>query len=371
LIRLLKIAYRVFALSFYRDNMTLFVLVIGLGGGFMSGREHMALAQFFVSSPILLLVPVAVWIVYTLKISGHNTAMLKRSENTFLFDTIILPKSKQWILIGSIAFAQFAPAFFYALFLVAVAVGTQQMDSALQVAGYSLVLYWLIAFHLLYLLRHPNPDKKISTLVRLVNRSFRRPYFLLRLEWILRKQTWTFIGTKTFGVLLLLGTLLLYTTDDYDYRILAMTLAIISSIHAQLVYELHRFDNFHFSLVRQLPLSFLKRISSTCGTIAWMLVPEIIILFKFFPLTLPATIMLEGFFFMMGLAVCFYGYLYRRDLGTESAMRKVFLVSMVLIVIILFEVPLWLLATMSIAAGFYWMNKYYYWFEYEAETSSE
>jgi len=54
------VLHKVMVREFYRSNASFFLVVIGLGAGFMRSNEHVALAEFFVSSPLLLLFPIIV-----------------------------------------------------------------------------------------------------------------------------------------------------------------------------------------------------------------------------------------------------------------------------------------------------------------------
>ena len=64
---------------------------------------------------------------------------------------------------------------------------------------------------------------------------------------------------RAFGCLLLLGIAYLYTDEAYDSRLLVMGITIVAAANLQLVWELLQFEHVHFSIVRQLPLPFLRR----------------------------------------------------------------------------------------------------------------
>jgi hypothetical protein len=363
---MVKLLYRVFTLPFFLDNITLFLIVIGLGGGFMSGREHIALAEFFISSSVLLLIPFLIWTLYAIKIVGYNAAKLKQQENNFLFSTLLFPRVKKALLIGIIIVTQFLPALLYGGFLMGIAKQYRQTSSLFQIAGSLIVLLLLMSLGFLYSLRHPNPDKRLSRITKLFHRSFRRPSYWFAFEWLTRTHPWTFIGAKVFSCLLLAGTLLLYQTDSYDYRLLGMAMAMISGIHAQLIYELHRFDNFHFAMMRQLPFSFGKRLVLLLVTLMLIWIPEGGVLLTYSPSSLPRPLQAISLLFAMSMNAALYGYLYRRDLGQEPMMWNVFLVTMALVAAILFKIPLWILATGGLLAALFWMNRYYYRFEYQS-----
>ena len=67
-----KVLSRTLTTEFYRANAMFFLVVIGFCFGFMRGTEHLALAGFFVSSVWLAMIPIGVWIIYTIKVIMYN-----------------------------------------------------------------------------------------------------------------------------------------------------------------------------------------------------------------------------------------------------------------------------------------------------------
>src|SRR5687768_12138586 len=98
------------AKEFYRLNSGFFLLIATLTFGFMSGVEHKALAQFFVSSPNVLLIPVGVWVVYTFKILNFNKRQANLEENRLLINISFLPAREQILCAGLCFVIQFLPA---------------------------------------------------------------------------------------------------------------------------------------------------------------------------------------------------------------------------------------------------------------------
>ena len=71
--------------EFYLANSGFFLLVVAIAGGFMRGYEHIALAEFFISTPMVLCIPLTVWILYALKVANFNGERLSLQENEFVF----------------------------------------------------------------------------------------------------------------------------------------------------------------------------------------------------------------------------------------------------------------------------------------------
>lgn len=362
------IAQRVFVRAYYRQNAGFFLLVAGLAGGFMRSQDHIALAEFFVSSPVLLLIPFATWILYILKVITFNTETLRRIENEFLFAFALLKRSEQWTAAFLTIFNQAVPATIYGIFLMAIAIKHQLILSVGLVTLMLTVLMFLATAKLYYILNHPDQERKVSSFKRFIDRTFSKPYPLFFPEWILRRQPLMLIGSKVFSGALLLAVMYLYSTDTYDYRLLAMGIVIAASAQVPLLLELHQFENFHFSLVRQLPLSFFKRLIYTLTTILVLVLVEIGLLITYFPASLPITMLLQSILFYVSMLVLQQGLIYAKDRTQEQLMSRVFILAMVLIVLVLFKIPLVVFISIHLVTGIFSWHRNYYRFEYITTT---
>lgn len=358
------IVQRVFVREYYRQNASFFLLVIGLAGGFMRSYDHIALAEFFVSSPLLLLIPFIIWTLYILKVITFNTEALRRNENEFLFMFALLKKKDQWRAAFLTIFSQAAPASIYGLFLIATAVKHHIATSVVLITLVLLALMALGSARLYYVLNHPNQERKVNGIKRFFNRTFSKPYPIFFIEWFLGRQPLMLIGSKVFSGALLLGVIYLYRADAYDYRLLAMGIVIAASAQTPLLLELHRFENFHFCLMRQLPLSFLKRFLYTVTTILLLTLIEIGLVITYFPSHLTIAVLLQSILFFVSSLIFQQGLLYSKDRTQEQLMSFVFLQAMALIVLVLFKIPLLLFVTFHTLAGIFMWSRNYYRFEY-------
>jgi hypothetical protein len=360
---------RVFVREYYRQNASFFLLVIGLAGGFMRGNDHIALAEFFVSSPLLLLIPFFVWALYILKVATFNAETLRRNENEFLFAYALLRGKDQWTTAFFTIFNQAAPATIYAIFLMTIAIKHQVFESAVLIIPVLLILIVSASAKLHYTLNHPDQERKVNSIKRLFDKTFSKPYPIFFIEWILRRQPLMLIGSKVFSAALLLCVIYLYGTDTYDHRLLAMGIAIAASAQAPLLLELHYFENFHFSLVRQLPLPFLTRLRYATSTMVLLTLVEIGVLITYFPPSLSIVVLFLSVLFFISILILLQGILYWKDRKQEQFMSVVFILTMALIVLVLFKIPLLLFILCHILVGVsIWMRNYY---RFEYITQSE
>lgn len=358
------IVQRVFVREYYRQNASFFLLVIGLAGGFMRGQDHIALADFFVSSPLLLLIPFTVWILYILKVITFNAGALQKNENKFLFEFALLPGKDQWRAAFITIFNQSAPVSTYSIFLITMAVKHNFITSAVLIILMLLLLLVLGSARLYYVLNHPDQERKVNSIKRFFDRTISRPYPMFFIEWFLRRQPLMLIGSKAFSGALLLAVIYLYRADAYDHRLLAMGLVIAASAQAPLLLELHRFENFHFSLMRQLPLTFFKRLLYTVITILLLTLIEMGLLITYFPSHLSIAVLLQSIVFFISILIFQQGLLYSKDRTQEQLTSFVFIQAMLLIVLVLFKIPLLLFAAFHALAGVVMWLRNYYRFEY-------
>ncbi|HEY9048727.1 MAG TPA: hypothetical protein VIN08_22635 [Ohtaekwangia sp.] len=364
-----RIFSAVFVREFYRQNASFFLLVVGIAGGFMRGQDHIALAESFISSPLMILIPATVWAIYTFKVINFNKEVLRRGENEFLFVFRLLPAKDQYSTLIATLNNQLMPATGYGVLLVLIALKNNRPESAAIVIVTLLLLMLFAAWQLYYSLHHPDLEKKVSGIKRWFDKTFHKPYAIFFTEWILRRQAWLLIGTKVFSTAILLAVCYLYTDEPYDHRLLGMGVVIIATAHLALLGTLHEFENYHFAVLRQLPLRFSQRVLYTSGTLLPSVILEIGLLITYFPKNLSLPILLQSILLFFAMILFIYSTLYIHNWMQKRWDRRIFILMMTLIVLILFAVPLWVLAVLLAAAGLYNWNRLYYRFEHSIDMT--
>lgn len=359
----ITILNKVFVREFYRANATFFLLVIGLAGGFMRSQDHIALAEFQVSSPFLLLIAVSVWVLYVFKITTFNSKLLKRSENEFVFYAAILPLRQHFTLLLGVLTLQLVPVFAYALFLIVTAAKHGLYQSIVLVVLACAVLLLASTVHLFWSLRHPHRERKTSALERYIHKRVTKPYPLFFPEWILRRAPLLLIGTKIFAALLLFGVAQLYKYDTYDARLMGMAVVLAFSANVNLVWEMHRFDNVHFGINRNLPISLSTRLRYFLLTLFLLTLPEAGLLLNHFSATVAWQHILLALLAGWSICLFFYTWLFKNVKEQDQLMSVVFFTCMGLVVLVLFGMPVWLLIAVTTGASLYGWKKYYYAYE--------
>jgi hypothetical protein len=347
-------------MSFYKTHSVFFMVAGGLLFGFLRGQDHMALAALFVSSPYLVSIPILFWSAYVLMVVRANRSCVENAENEFLHVLLWLPTYNKTTTLFVMALYQLFPVTAYGIFLLVVALHHQMAITFGIVLFALLAMVVAVAGGLSRALHHISEEKKQWAIIGWMNRHLTRPYTLFFIEWIFRKQWVVMFLVKGFSFLLLLGILLLYQTDAYDVRLLGMALALVAGIHTNGMYELHRFNNLHFSLLRNLPLPLGKRQSSLL--VVWLLlfVPEMALCVRYAPEPLSAIDWLGSLLYLLSIPIFYDGWLTTHKGDRHTV---VFFYILSLMVLILFGVPPLVLALLNMAGGTYLTHRYYYFFE--------
>lgn len=367
---IIKVLHKILTREFYRINAGFFLLVIGICFGFLRDVEHVALAQSFVSSGSLMLIPVAVWLFYTVKIITFNSLAIRQPQNAFVHSAALIPSRLATGLL-LVSLLQFMPVLLYGGFLMIVAWKLHQTTALLEVAMAFAFCLLVIGGSLFWNITHANDELKVSWLRSRLNVALSRPFIWFYPTWILRRQPGLVIGTKVFSMLLLLAVSKLYNYDSYDPRLFNMGCALAFASNLVLVFHYHRFENFHFSLLRSLPLSLSRRLAYFVLTFLILLMPEFAVMINYLPHNVSLPQLASSTLFCVSITFLGYSYLFLRDITLENVTQRIFLMSFLWIVLILFKVPALALAAIHSILALMIYRKHFYCFEFNALLDSE
>lgn len=360
----MRILIKVFVREFYIANSSFFLLVIAFAGGFMRSYDHIVLAEFFISSPLILSIPFVIWLLYAFKVMDHNFELMKRNENEFIFCFSLRPIREQGSMLTRIMLLQLIPVILYALFLCLMAWKHSMLISVFLILVALFILVGVTTFIFLRALLYPNKERKVSALTRWINTLYSKPYPYFFIEWITRRELLMLIGTKIFSGLTLIAVTQLYKTDKYDLRLLGLGIVIAFTANVNLVIAMHRFENYYIGWIKGLPIGFLRKVLFFLVTLAILLLPEIGIMIKNFPSGFFISDQIVSMVFGFSIPILFYGILYIKDRSQEHFIRLVFCICIGWVFLILFKVPLYFLSIVNLSLGLLLWNKYYYLFEY-------
>jgi hypothetical protein len=359
---------KVFTKEFYRLNAGFFLVIITLTFGFMSGVEHKALAEFFIASPVVLMIPVTIWTIYAIKILNFNRQQLLRAENRFLHDMALLPPLTQWMAFASSLFSQLLPAMLYGAFLVLMALKHSMLLPVLEIVGALSLLLFLSIIFVIEQVNNPSREIKLTSLKKFLDHRFTKSIIQFYIEWMLRREPALLIGTKIFAGLLIFAVTQLYRGEAYDWRLLAMGIALAFSGNFMMIAQLHRFENFHFAFLRNIPFSPRQRFTLFIVVFSILCIPEIIILLRNFPDQLHWRHAVESLFFGMSIGIIFYSVHFINAFHEKDFTRFIFAAVIGWVLLVLFSVPIHWLTIINAACGAWIYRKHFYVFEYDSSA---
>jgi hypothetical protein len=368
---IIHVLNKVLVKEFYRLNTGFFLLVITLAFGFMSGVEHKALAMFFISSPIVFMIPITIWSIYALKIINFDRQHFAREENEFLYNLNLLPTPRLLRSLSLCFVSQFLPAIFYGGFLFMMAVANQQWFSLIWILSSLSILICFGTSVLFFQINHPNQDKKVSKLKKFLDARFTKSIQQFYIEWLIRKEPLMLIGTKLFSCLLIYAVCALYKGETYDWRLLAMGTTLSFCANMILIHHLHRFENFHFVGIKNLPITLLRRFLTFVFVFVILCLPEAGVMLKNFPVAVASGYYVYLLIFGISIGVFFYSTAYLPNAHLENFTRSIFMLVILWIVFILFKIPLWILIGINFGGGYYVFTKNYYNYELPSMDSRD
>ncbi|MEZ0608770.1 hypothetical protein ACAW74_09650 [Fibrella sp. WM1] len=353
---------------FYRQNALAFAMVLLVAGGFMRNDDHIALAQEAVRTPFLLAGYGLIWLLYSLFATRFAVSQIHRYDVLLLLRLIPRPR-RLWGL-WRIQISLLLPVIAYGLFVCWVG-WKQQLPATVAVVLGGLLLLSLgtLAWYE-YALRHPHPVGLLAGWSGTLRRRFQTPYWLFGIRHLLANVATVFWRTKIATSLVWLGILKLYATDhyqinlfrtpDYDLRLIGLGGLIVGLSQAALVYELYRFEHERLRLYRNMPVSDWVRWARYVGQFALLLLPEVLLFFYHLPVGEPVWWSVGALAFAISLPALLYGLFLRVPRHFERNLPHLYILMITYFLLIMFRIPLWLLAGTNFAAAG-WLFWRYYW----------
>jgi hypothetical protein len=357
----LPLMQKVLVWKFYRDNTAFFLLVIVLCFGFLSGREHVALAEGFIGSYITLMIPISVWILYTLKVIRYNYQSTGAPVNAVLQHTLTLKPAIRHLAILVVAVLQLLPVWIYGCFIGIVAMVHDQFQITATVVMVVILLLIFCSVTLPLFILHAAAERKTFFIQDVFNKKFSRPLAWIEVEHTLRSDPFMVLSTKLFSCILIAATASLYKYDEYDWRLMALGSMLAFSGNIVLMKGLHTMRNHSLMWLRNMPLSLQKRILITIVVISVLSIPEGVAIFRNLPAALGFAHGISIFVFGMSFQFLFYSMFY---LAKNQKNRGHYLLILVTLLLIQFHVPLWLLTAVNAAFAAVIYSRTFYEFEY-------
>jgi len=366
-ISLTKVFIKIFARGFYSGHAGLFLFVfLVLVGSVEPGQllnYHKTLMLAFITSPLMLMVVFAIWLIYSIKTWHYTVGQIFAVNQQFLFYSSTSFSKKQqltaWMLTQG---AMLMPIIAYGLTAVVVGVWHHYYLSPLLILAYLALLIWVGAFIYTTLINRQIDGGKQSILLRWSSK-WRKPFYSLFIYHVFDKMKVRYIITKAISYFIVNGVFLLFADVSHDVRVAGIAMLAIATAHTAVIFEERRFEETYLIFARGLPHTRLRLFAGFALVYFVLLLPEGIWLFsRFSPL-----LAIELLAFGLSIVLLFHSLLYWMGLNMDKYLQYVLGLFMVLFWIILFKQIATLILLNGVVAYLFFYNNYYTTFAVKAE----
>ena len=342
---ILKVVIRCLVVEFYKQNAAFFGLIFLIFFGFIKSNEHIVIGSFLVANPSALAYLYVLWLAYGVKVMLFVLPAINKTENQFLASFYLLPHNIKNTTVILISLLLLIPIGAYLLFLLVLAFSNVFYGSILSLLlSFSIITIVLSALilHQINMLPHETSFFQL----RFLNKT-RRPTYLFFIEHLVRNDFILLFLTKVYTCLVIIGTTSLYSTDQFDLRLLTtgVLLAFVGNVAILHKYVWFQYHKMTFSA--NLPLSFLKIITHLIFIFSLLLIPEFLVLLRHYPLAPNLPDVSGEVLFGLSLIFLIYGVLLKKQVELSNFIVVIFWMVVSTTFFILFSIHPFFLAIIN------------------------
>ena len=252
---------KIFVNGFYRANAGVFLFVLLFMFGMLRMNEHLLIAAFFLSSPVFLLIPLGISILYGFNVYFYYFRTFRQKENSFLSYSILMNRNHQARSAFGIQLFNFMPVLFYGCFLLSVAVFNGLINRIFPVVAGVIIFQLVNWFFCLVLLNRPYHSLSSRLLIRIPFHfgKSRIHYIFQFIAYAINADAIKLILSKFLSVVLITSAFYLYRSGDYKISIITLAVLFAVTFNGLLVFGMHDFYENQYRVTRNLPYSALNR----------------------------------------------------------------------------------------------------------------
>lgn len=350
----------VVAKQFYIHNSGLFLLFLLFGIGFLSGREHIAIATSIATSTTLTLGLLVLWVGYLWLNCSYTFTTLAQPENRHLINLIFYKTGRQLAMLSLMQAILNLPVIAYGSFITIYAIKYHQWHITAILAGFLSGATIFPPF--LY-------RRKLSGAVgESASRIFRIISVVILPSWIwafrhlLRSRILLFSATKLIGCLMLIAFYTVDSHENFDWRWLCMGFLLVASLNMPLIFEVFAFYQHRISWHMNMPLTPARRIIPVAVNILLLLVPELITAVKYSPLERDPVLLMQLAAYTFGICLASYACQHFLPLRAGASIKYYFFLAVGLLLMCMFSIPpawvagLLILFSLTVLMSYYSLN---------------
>jgi hypothetical protein len=329
-----RVLRRAIVNEFYKANAGFFLVVLGLGFGFLKAPQHIDIASVIAMRPIFYLCPLGLWLVYITKTMAFVFRIKKLPENTWLSYLDLMPSSERTITIIHLQALLLAPILAYGSFLAFMAYQLEQWFSV------SLVIFAHVI--LLMISAHTVDRKLVSAVDAKGQSSFQnviqylpKVFPMLFIHQLIGRQAILLLGIKLASMAIVIGAVFIYQMESTDLRIMSLGLLLSSAVNAALCFHYHEFEQNQLMLFKNTSISKAKKFIWFSTTYLILMLPEIAILLGNLSLHVDWIFLLKAPLLPFSLLVFFHHLFYLKQMSMEGFTKYIFFATVILFFVIL------------------------------------
>jgi len=343
--------------AFFRQRAGTFLVLLGVLFGFLSANEHHAFAVFFLTGSYGMLTLFFIWLIYSLLCVQFLINTWELPEYTFIFHarTWPAPVRMRRFAVQALGFLQ--PILYYGVYLLTIAIQDKLFARLWPIIPFYVVLMLMLTSAAEWRIRKPVLYVAAKS-KSIIQWPFPRPasWLYWSMEWLVRERGITLLVGKTGAMLVAAGTMLYYSTGDYDIRMPAVGMSLAYLLNLGLSLELYQWEAEIWLWGRSLPVPIWKRWVRIAAAHFVLIVPETVVVLRSGALSFAEA----GQLYLLGLAILLVShlYLYKRAGLPENAMQVFLFAFIALTLLILYKIPLLLLAACGLLFSLYALPKW-------------
>jgi len=287
---------------------------------------------------------------------------LNREENQFLEAFYLMTSKIKLNAALLISVMLLFPIIVYSVFLISLAIPQSFVLSMLSIAVSLLVL---IAIFTLILIKKLDslPYEHTFVQIRFLSR-IAKPSFLFFIEHLIRNDIVLLFLSKTYTCLMIIGTAAMYSTDQFDLRLLSTGVLLAFVGNVAILHKYVWFYHHELKFIKNLPVSAFSRILLQLLTFIILLIPEFAVISRHYPLD-PGVADITGIIlFGISIATLIYGLLILKQVELSDFVIKIFWLIVLSTFLILFSIHPLILGLIYIFVSFLIMYLRHYKFEF-------
>ncbi|UTA69774.1 hypothetical protein [Emticicia sp. 21SJ11W-3] len=346
--------------EYYRQNAVFVFAVLMFAFGFLRATEHITIIKNTLRHPSLLALAFAVWALHALKVTLFTLRLLESRQNEFLYHARLYPAIQRFFAFCGLQLSLIQLTFLYALAMVKFGIEEQNWQAVVYIVLFNVFLVVAGAVIYEYRIQRPNAAQVRNRAVRSFFAGYTTPPYLFFIRYLFSKQPVLLLLTKLFACLVLMGVCNLYPTDDYDERLMALGGLFAAAGHTVICQQYLEFENRFMSITRNLPLSNWQRLFQFGLSYFILLIPELVIVLRNLPHEVNYGFSLILIIFIWSIVCLNHHVQYINGISYDTFMQRVFFVGVLYLLLIMFRVPLFLIALVNTATAVLVFRKHYF-----------